>query len=314
MAFSSKRTSCSVVSVLALALITLPVLTSSAQDLYVTDYGLYGDPNNNNVANNIKVFSATGQYIRTITGSLTNPSALVFNATGDLLVINQGSNAITEYSPGGAYLGVFASAGINSAQGIAIDTAGNVYVGNSGNVTKYTSTGTYLGVFATTGVGNSVAEIAFAPNGDLYSANQDLNNVSVYAANGAYIRSMSTGVDPFGLLVDGAGNLYVSSYVSQTVTEFSSSGTQINSFYTGAGNNPAGLAFDAAGNLLVANASHGNILEFTTAGSYLGVFASGGMDYNYHMTFGPASPTPEPSAIAVFGIGLLAIARRRRRI
>jgi len=313
MALYSKPGSGSVAAALAVALLSLSAIAAGAQDLYVTDYGAYGDPNNNNVANNIKVFSPTGQYINTITGGLNNPSALVFNASGNLLVVNQGVNAITEYSQSGTYLGVFASTGINSAQGIAIDSSGDVYVGNSGSITKYSSTGTYLGVFATSGVGSSVADIAFGPNGDLYSVNQYQDTVSVYAPDGTYLRSMSTGVDPFGLLVDASGNLYVANADSASIQEFNSAGTQINSFSTGVDTTPCGLVFDPAGNLLVANAPYGNVLEYTTGGTYLGVFATGGMDNDYHMSFAPAASTPEPSSLAVFGVGVLAIARKRQR-
>ena len=297
---------------MAAAMTVSGLLSAAAQNLWVTDYGIYGAPDNPTVADNIKIFSNTGTLLKTLKGGMVNPSSIVFDASGNALVINQGVDAISEYNAKGEYMGVFATTGIYSAQGLAIDKAGNVYVGNTGSITKYASNGAYLGVFATAGVGSGVAELAIAPDGTLYSSNQNLNTVSAYAPDGTYLRSMPTGVDPFGLLVDSSGNLFVSSYVSKTITEFNSSGSQINSFYLGSNINPGGMVFDAAGNLLVANASHGEIDEYSVSGSYLGVFATGGLDYNYHMAWAPVS-TPEPSAFALFAVGGLVLARGCRR-
>lgn len=283
-----------------------------AQDLYVADYGIYGDPSYNVNANNIKIFSPTGSYLNTITGGMVDPAQMAFNGSGDLLVTNQGINAVTEYTRSGDYLGIFASTGVNLAQGLAIDKSGNVYVGNDGNVTKYSSTGAYLGVFASTNTGpGGIAQLAFAPNGDLYCTNEAQNTVTIYSSTGSYLKTISNGTVPFALLFDGSDDLYVSYYGSQTIDKYDAAGDLVNSFSTGSVG-PCGLAFDAAGNLLVADAPANDVVQFTTSGTNLGVFASGGLAYDYQIAIQPAVvSTPEPSSLAIFGLGLLAVARKR---
>ena len=65
---------------------------------------------------------------------------------------NFNSSTIEKFSPTGADLGLFASAGLDLPHGMIFDRAGNLYVANNGNQTieKFSSAGVDLGVFART--------------------------------------------------------------------------------------------------------------------------------------------------------------------
>lgn len=69
-----------------------------------------------------------------------------------------------------------------------------------------------------------------------------------------------------------AEDLFVSSYASQTISEFTPTGQQ-STFALGL-YNPRGLAFDGSGNLFVADSTSGNIYKFAPNGSR-STFASG---------------------------------------
>jgi len=71
----------------------------------------------------------------------------------------------------GADLGVFANTGLSLPTGLALDSAGNLYVANYGNstITKFTPSGAGS-VFASTGL-NGPESLAFDSAGNLYVAN-----------------------------------------------------------------------------------------------------------------------------------------------
>ena len=146
--------------------------------------------------------------------------------------------------PNGAYEGVFASAGMNRPQGIAINSGGNVFVGNLNSISEYSSTGAYLGNFATSNV-DSAAHIAFAPNGDLYCANQFSDTISIYQRiTGTYLNSISTGNDPFWRCFRCRGDLcHFSNANSDTISEYTPGGALHKYRFQTGSTNPGGLAF-----------------------------------------------------------------------
>ena len=168
------------------------------------------------------------------------------------------AEAIYEVSPDGNIVGgvpFFASSpsypmhSDNNAVGLALDSAGNLFVGANAEQTVY----------------------KFISTGGVLS-----NTPTIFAGPGAF----QSGEGPGGLTFDASGNLFVA---TQTFTEQNnnqilkftpdynpSMGTgSVTTFATGLTNAPKGLAFDSAGNLFLAETgdpSSGDILEFTPGG------------------------------------------------
>ena len=160
---------------------------------------------------------------------------------------------------------VFANTG-DQPNGLAFDSAGNLYVGrqSANTIVKFSSTGTNLGVFASN-VANPYA-LAFDSVGNLYVANAGDNTIAKITPGGVSSVFANTGLSyPTGLAFDKAGNLYVANGNGNNINKFSSSGTNLGVFASSGGASPVGLAFDSTGNLYVANQT-GAIVKITTNG------------------------------------------------
>ncbi len=71
---------------------------------------------------------------------------------------------------------------------------------------------------------------------------------------------------PFGMAFDEAGNLYVSSALTNHIYRFDASGVATQFDVSGTLSYPEGMAFDEAGNLYVANQGADNIMKFDSSG------------------------------------------------
>lgn len=196
-----------------------------------------------------------------------NPTGLARDAAGNLFVADTGNHVIRRISTSGQVTTLAGAAGQsgsangtgNAARfsypwGLAVDAAGNVYVGDSGNhvIRRITPAGV---------VTTFAGEVGVAGSND---------------GTGTAARFAS----PSGLAFDSAGNLYVGDYANSTVRRITPAGV-VTTFAgspgvfgyadgTGAAarfNYPDGLAFDAAGNLHVADSNNDIIRRVTPAGN-----------------------------------------------
>ncbi|MDO3625747.1 putative Ig domain-containing protein [Mucilaginibacter sp. BT774] len=203
-------------------------------------------PNNTGGAVTGYSYSSTGTSLTGAT--LSGPSLMAIDASGNIYVCNYNNGTISEYNSSGTYIGKFASGfGFNNPCGIVFDSSGNAYVMDTGNgaIYKFSSSGTSLGTIAS-GLGH-----------------------------------------PLGIAIDASNNIYIATYNTGTnvssVTKYSSSGSLLLTLPTTGMNQADGVAIDASGNIYVLNRatnfstpnSLGNVTEYSPTGSYIGVFSSG---------------------------------------
>lgn len=188
-------------------------------------------------------------------------------------VANLGVNTITRYDENGTP-SQFTNAFVNGPNGLALDTAGNLYVSTGSNtIEKFSPAGDDLGLFAA-GLNLPMA-LAFDQAGNLYAANFAGNTVQKFTATGAG-SVFANVIRATGLAFDRDGNLYVSNF-GNTIEKFSPSGASLGTFANTGLNNPEGLAFDSLGNLYAANNGSDTIEKFSPDGLDLGVFANTGL-------------------------------------
>jgi len=191
---------------------------------------------------------------------------------GDLYEADS-SGTIFKFTPDGTK-SAFAS-GLNPRDGLAFDSAGNLFEGDSRSNTifEFTPAGT-KSTFAT-GL-NGPEGLAFDGAGNLFEADSGSGTIFKFTPSGTK-SSFATGLNvPVGLAFDGAGNLFEADSRSNTIFKFTPSGTK-STFATGL-SVPLGLAFDGAGNLFEADGGGGMIFKFAPNGTR-STFASGVSPY-----------------------------------
>ncbi len=153
-------------------------------------------------------------------------------------------------------------------QGIATDSAGNIYVADTSNcaVRKISPTGVVTTIAGIAG-GNGSTD---GPGSRALFCGPTVNFNGLLSLQGG----------PTGIAVDAAGNVYVSDNGNNNIRKIDTSGmvttlaghTGVVGFVDGVGtqasfNNPQGLAVDRSGNVYVADANNGTIRKITPSGT-----------------------------------------------
>lgn len=199
------------------------------------------------------------------------------------------------------YFGDYGSSNgqLQSADGVALDSHGSVYISDSGNhrVTEFDATGTYVNQFARPE--SDLGGLAIDSSDTIYVTNHNKDRVEVFGSNTTYSHMFgdpSMLAKPADSILGSDGALYVSDSSFGNIKVYDvATGTvlrTIGSYGSGDGmlNNPKGVAFDGSGYLYVVDSGNSRIEKFDRSGGYLnqfGVQGSGDGQFD------------EPSAIAI---------------
>jgi large repetitive protein len=283
------------------------VAVDSAGNLYIADGMIAtGGPATRFIR---KVTAATG-IISTIASGLVNPYAVAVDGAGNVYIADSGSSYVYEVTPASTTPFILAgngtaafqstpdngttaatSAGLFNPKGIAVDSAGNVYIADTTNnrVRKVT---------AATGFISTVA-------GD---------GGEIYVSDG--VVATSTPVAPQGIAVDGAGNLYIADTINQRIRKVTAA-TGLISTVAGTGTSgyvasqdtgttaatsaeislPEAVAVDSAGNLYFMDSNNNRVRKVAAATGFISTVAGNGTSGNI------GNGGPATSAEFGFGFG-----------
>jgi len=239
-------------------------------------------------------------------GSLFGPSALAFDAKGNLWVVDSGDNRVLEFVPPfsdgelaslvlgqptfGGYIGQTNRVGLNSPAYLAFDSGGNLWLTDEGNnrVLEYTTP-------FSTGQGASLVI------GQSNFTSADPGS----AATGLF--------EPLGVTFDASGNLWVSDSSNHRIQEYTAPFTTGEAASTmigrsGGSANPYAIAFDSSGDLWFTNGIDG-VSEvnapLSTGESFAQVIGPKGLVVNYTT---PGSRLVDPQGLAFDSGGNLWVA------
>jgi hypothetical protein len=213
---------------------------------------------------------------------LRRGAVVIYDGLGNGLVsvpvFGTGNGPQVTYPPGNrGYVEI--GYGVN-AQCMALDAAGDMFIGGSGPIDGHPTQAWQVAKFPIGGgpiqpLGSGFGDVmAVAVDG---SGNVFVGDTSDYAvkeilAEGGYttVKTLLTGrIDPNGLAVDGSGNVFVSDYLSTGVTEILAAGGYTATRSLGSGlSGPWGVAVDGGGNVFVADYGNFAVKEITAASGY----------------------------------------------
>ena len=237
-----------------------------------------------------------------VNASLNTPVGLALDTAGNLYICDLAHNRIRKVTPGGTIStvagtdaegyagdgGKATSAALSNPHGVAVDSAGNIYIADTNNfrIRKVDTSGTIS---------------TYAGNGGLSPAGENVPATSV----GLF--------SPWALALDSAGNLYITEWLGHRVRKVDKNGIITTVAGTGTGGfsgdggaapsamiqGPQGIRFDGAGSLYIADGMNNRVRKVSQAKAAPTVNALGVVN---NASFAVGSNPIAPGTIAaVFG-------------
>ncbi len=221
--------------------------------------------------------------------------------------------------PVGAYLYSSQVPSLKAPGGVAMDSAGHVWVADTedSRVVELSSTGEYITAFGTEGTGNVQFKkprgIAVDSEGHIWVADTGNDRVEEISSTGTFIRAFgSEGTEtgkfkkPTALAIDSSGNVWVADTENNRVQEFSSSGTYLREYHESGVTKPEGIAADTKGDVWVAvTGPFSFVVELSSTGKDIGLFGKPGTGNGEFK---------EPAGIAISGETAYVVDRGNNRV
>lgn len=198
---------------------------------------------------------------------LSNPTALAFDSSGNLFVVDHAAKTVFKLTPDGAKSVFVTGVRLSEGNGLACDTADNLFVLSpsgeyhvGGTILKFSPDGT-RSTFAT-GVGLPYS-LAIDPSGNLFVSDWDTGSIYRLTPKGEKSTFATTEIAAKILACDQAGNLFAGVPLKHSIFKYEPGGAR-SDFAIGI--TVSTLAIDKAGNVFVGDTGN-TIFKFTPGGT-----------------------------------------------
>lgn len=234
--------------------------------LYVTDADM----------NLVYKYSVGGQLLAQWGATLDQPQGIAVH-NGNVYVADSGNARIVEYdgngnvvttlqpTNGAYYLFIYPT-------GVFLDGQGNLYVAdNSDTIYRFDTTMTLTGQFTGNGQLDFPANAAEDPNGNIFVANYNTDQVLKLQSSGALISSWGQQGSangqfngPNDVKVDSKGNVYVADSLNDRVQTFDTNGNFLAQWGAAQGlSEPNAMTFDTSDNLYVIDSGNSRVVKYS---------------------------------------------------
>ena len=213
-------------------------------------------------------------------GYVTGPQGIAIDpVTQDIYVAcwNASGGSVVKFDAYYDYLFTFGASQLKSAVSVAVDSNGNVYVGdyNLSACLKFDSNGNYLSTFDghSSGINmDLVTGVAVDGVGNVYVLDDVNARIVVFTPSGTVSSQFHVDGESVDIALDGLGNLWVAEWQDHVLGQWSLGGTR--EIIAGLGNftQPYGLCIDPNGNIWATDASTGIVQEYNSQGGFVAFY------------------------------------------
>jgi streptogramin lyase len=209
-----------------------------------------------------------------------NPGA---TRTGTISIAEQ---TLTVTQAGATYVAAapvsLVTTGLNQPYGLALDSAGNVYIADAFNfaIKKWTVTNNTVTTLTSLGVNHFPYGVAVDHTGNVYITVENYATLVKWTAANSNLTTLASPPQissALGVAVDGTGNLYVADGMS-AIQEWKVADQSVSNLITGL-NTPYGVAVDGAGGVYIADTGNSAIKKWTAASNTVSDLISSGLNH-----------------------------------
>ena len=173
----------------------------------------------------IKEWNATTRTVSTLVSTgLNDPEGVAVDSSGNVYIADTGNNAIKEWNATTQTVTTLVSSGLSKPYGVAVDGAGNVYIADCGNnaIKEWNATTQTVTTLVSSGLNHPL----WRGGGRLGQRLHRRSATTTRSRSGAPQRKtvstlVSSGLNvPYGVAVDGAGNVYIADTSNNAIKEW----------------------------------------------------------------------------------------------
>ncbi len=230
-------------------------------------------------------WSATtaASWIHLTNASGSGPGLATFNfdlnsgvTRSGTIVFNGGALTLSVTQAGGGYVAAgqasllisSAVSTLGSPLGLALDSAGNVYIADFDNngIQKWSAATHQASTIVSSGL-SLPAGVAVDRQGNVYIGDSGDNTLKKWnAATNQLTTLVSSGLNqPYGVALDSSGNVYIADSQNSAIKEWNAQTQTVTALISSGLHIPLGVAVDAAGNLYIADTFNNAIKKWNAA-------------------------------------------------